>query len=181
MGPVHEDAHRFAPAAPHEEHVFGACSPGWHSAADHRTAVEQWVAFMQEEGIDRVCCLLSMSPGEAGKSNFGLYDEAFGSENVRHVPLADRRLVETGRLRREILPFLHDTVDADERVVVHGLSGLGRTGQVLAAWLVSFHEYLPHEAVDTVREMGRDPAVAVERGGATRHELLDMLGEVRRE
>jgi hypothetical protein len=132
MGPVHQDAHRFAPAAPHEEHVYGACSPGWHSAADHRTAVEQWVAFMQEAGIERVCCLLSLPPGEA-----------------------------------------------DERVVVHGLAGLGRTGQVLAAWLVAHHEYRPHEAVDTVREMGRDPAVAIEGGDATHHELLDMLGEFR--
>ncbi len=179
MGPVQKDAHRFAPAAPHEQHVYGACSPGWHSAGDHRTAVEQWVASMQEAEIDRVCCLLSLPPGEFEESNHGLYREAFGTEGVRYVPLADRRLVDAGRLRREILPFLSDTVDAGERVVVHGLSGLGRTGQVLAAWLVSHHEYRPHEAVDTVREMGRDPAVGVERGDATRHELLDVLGEFR--
>jgi len=180
MGPVHQDAHRFAPAAPHEQHVYGACSPGWHSAADHRTAVEQWVAFMEEEGMDRVCCLLSLPPEEIEESDFGLYREVFGSGNVSHVPLADRRLVEAERLRSEVLPFLRETVEADERVVVHGLSGLGRTGQVLAAWLVAYHEYRPHEAVDTVREMGRDPAVAVERGDASRHELLDMLGEFRR-
>ena len=177
MGSVHEDAHRFAPAAPHEEHVFGACSPGWHSAADHRTSVENWVRFMQEAEMDRVCCLLSLSPGEVRDSSFRLYHEVFGSENVRHVPMADRRLVDPDRVREEVLPFLREAVEADERVVVHGLSGLGRTGQVLAAWLVAYHEYRPHEAVDTVMEMGRDPAIAVDFGDATRLELLEVLGE----
>lgn len=179
MGPVHKDAHRFAPAAPHERHVFGACSPGWHSAADHRTSVEQWVACMQDEGMDRVCCLLSLPPGEREESSLGLYREVFGSENVRYVPLADRRLVDSGRLGGEIVPFLSDSVEADERVVVHCLSGLGRTGQVLAAWLVAGHGYRPHEAVDTVKEMGRDPAIVVDYGDATRHELLEVLSEFR--
>lgn len=179
MGPVQNDAYRFAPAAPHEEYVFGACSPGWHSAADHRTSVEQWAESMQKEGVDRVCCLLSLPSGETEESEIGLYQDVFGSERVRYVPLADRQLVEVRRVRRDILPFLSGAVEADERVVVHGLTGLGRTGQVLAAWLVDHHEYRSSEAVDTVREMGRDPAGAVERGTATRHELLDMLGEFR--
>ncbi|PSQ30069.1 protein phosphatase, partial [Halobacteriales archaeon SW_10_68_16] len=116
-------------------------------------------------------------PGEVRDSSFRLYHEAFGSENVRHVPMADRRLVDPDRVREEVLPFLREAVEADERVVVHGLSGLGRTGQVLAAWLVAYHEYRPHEAVDTVMEMGRDPAIAVDFGDATRLELLEVLGE----
>ncbi len=178
MGPVHEDAYRFAPAAPHETCVFGASAPGWHSDGDHRTAVARWVAFMRDQHIDRVCYLLSIPPSEIGESGFELYAEAFGDENVRHVPFADRRLVDPGRVRSEIIPFLADSAEADERVVVHGLSGLGRTGQVLAAWLVSYHGYRPHEAVDTVMEMGRDPSVPVDFGAATRHELLDVLGTV---
>lgn len=178
MGSAHEDVHRFAPAATHEDHVFGACAPGWHSAGDHRTAVEQWVSFMQDHGIDRVCCLLSIPPSEVAETNFTLYAETFGRERVKHVPLADRRLIDADRFRRELLPFLVETVEADERVVVHGLSGLGRTGQVLAAWLVAYHEYRPHEAVDTVMEMGRDPSIVAKMSDATRHELLDELGEL---
>ena len=107
------------------------------------------------------------------------YAEIFGSDNALHAPIPDAKLASPALLDREILPFLDSAAEADERVVVHGLAGLGRTGQVLAAWLVAHHEYRPHEAVDTVREMGRDPAVAIEGGDATRHELLDMLGEFR--
>jgi protein-tyrosine phosphatase len=179
MDPVHEDVHRFAPAAPHEDHVFGACAPGWHTAAEHPTAIEQWVSFMRERDIERVCCLLQMSHSEAMESGFGAYQDAFGSENVKHVPMADRRLVDPDRVRTDVFPFIEASVEADERVVVHGLSGLGRTGQVLAAWLVSHHEYRPHDAVDTVMEMGRDPSIVVDFGAASRHELLDMLGEFR--
>jgi hypothetical protein len=178
MGPVHNDAHRFAPAAPHEDHVFGACCPGWHSAGSHETAVEQWIAFMRAQDVDRVCCLLPGSRAEIAETGLGRYNDAFGSERVRHTPLASRRLVEPDTLRGDILPFLLDTVEADERVVVHGLSGLGHTGQVLAAWLVFQHGSRPHEAVDTVVEMGRAPAETVDRGEATRHELLDVLGSV---
>jgi len=177
MDPVHEDAHRFAPAAPHEEYVFGACAPGWHTAASHQKAVDQWVSFMRGHDIERVCCLLSIPPAEARESAFVTYQDAFGSERVAHVPMADRRLVDPEKLRTEVFPFLEASVDADERVVVHGLSGLGRTGQVLAGWLVTHHEYRPHDAVDTVMDMGRDPSLAVDFGDASRHELLEMLGE----
>ena len=178
MGPVYNDAHRFAPAAPHEKHVFGACCPGWHSAGSHEAAVEQWLAFMQDQRIDRVCCLLSGSTSEIGESSLTRYQETFGRQDVLHAPVATGRLVDAETLEVDILPFLRESAEADERVVVHGLSGLGRTGQVLAAWLVSYHEYRPHEAVDTVMEMGRDPTQVVDRGTATRHELLDMLGDV---
>jgi hypothetical protein len=176
MGPVHDDAHRFAPAAPHEDHVFGACSPGWHSAASHDVAVAEWVEFMQARDVERVCCLLAGTRSGTGESDLGQYDEAF--DHVRYAPLARRRLVDAERLRSDILPFLSAAVAADERVVVHGLSGLGHTGQVLAAWLVSHHGYGPREAVDTVAGMGRDPTETVDRGPATCADLLAVLGGV---
>jgi protein-tyrosine phosphatase len=177
MGPVHDDAYRFAPAAPREDHVFGASAPGWHSACDHRVALDRWIAFMQDQRIDRVCCLLSLSRPEARESHLDPYREAFGNGNVRHVPLADRRLADPEPLGRDVLPFLADTARADERVVVQGLSGLGRTGQVLAAWLVARHGYDPDVAVDTVMGMCRDPVGGIEGRTDAREALLGVLGE----
>ncbi|MFT4923614.1 MAG: hypothetical protein ACI8XM_002842 [Haloarculaceae archaeon] len=177
MALVHDDTYRFAPATPDDEYVYGACCPGWHSRADHGTAVDRWITFMQDRGIQRVCSLLSGTTGD-GTSNVDLYRKAFGPEKVRHAPIPDRRLADPETLRRDILPFLEDAVESDERVVVHCLTGVGQTGQVLAAWLVSHHEYRPPEAVDTIREMGRDPMAALDYGDASRHELLDLLSAV---
>jgi protein-tyrosine phosphatase len=169
------DAHRFSPAAPDEQYVYGACSPGWHSAGDHEERLEQWIEFMRSAGIERVCCLLA---GRHVDEQFSEYRAAFGEDNVVHAPIADGDLVDVERLRTEIFPFLEASVQADEPVVVHSLSGLSRTGQVLAAWLIHWHGYDPTDAVDTVLETGRDPTAAVEHGNATRSDLFALLGEI---
>ncbi|MEF8814655.1 MAG: dual specificity protein phosphatase family protein [Halovenus sp.] len=172
---VISDAHRFSQAAPQEDVVYGACSPGWHSAVDRDTAVEQWIEMLQRNGIERVCCLMSGRHLDASDSNLGLYREAFGEANVLHVPVPDHHLLDANRFRQEILPFLSDADSQNEPVVVHCLSGLGRTGQVLAAWLVAGRGYTPLEALETVRTTGRTPMDSVERGHATRRELFDLL------
>lgn len=177
-GPMLADAHRFAPAAPEEEHVYGACCPGWHSAASHQAAIDQWLDYMTEAGIERVCCLLTGRQLDENEANIARYREAFGPENVCHAPVPDHRLADVGTLRNAVLPFVSESVDDDQRVVVHCLAGIGRTGHALAAWLVHGRGYSPHDAIETVREMGRDPLEAVERGNATRQDLLDSLGLV---
>jgi protein-tyrosine phosphatase len=176
MGPRMDDAHRFAPAGPDEEYVYGSCCPGWHSAADHGPAVEQWISFVKDQGVERVCCLLTGRQLDATDMNVGQYRDAFGDENVCHAPVADHHLADVETLQEDVLPFLAESKARDQPVVVHCLAGIGRTGQVLAAWLVWEHGYDPHDAVDTVQEMGRDPTEAVRQGNATRQDLLDLLG-----
>jgi protein-tyrosine phosphatase len=177
-GPMVVDAHRFAPAGPDESVVYGACCPGWHSAASHAAALDQWIADMRDAGIERVCCLLTGRQLDAHDANIGRYADAFGEEKVLHAPVPDHRLADRSTLEDEVLPFLAAADDADENVVVHCLAGIGRTGHVLAAWLVAGRDYDPHRAVETVREMGRDPLEAVEHGNVTRQDLLDLLGLV---
>lgn len=46
-------AYRFAAAAETEPIVFGAARPGYRSGQ-----VEDWMVFMVQNGIQRVCCLL---------------------------------------------------------------------------------------------------------------------------
>lgn len=169
------DVHRFAPAAPEEEHVYGACCPGWHSLASREDAVEDWVAFMRDHGIDRVCCLLSGDQLDRSEADGGRYRDAFGREKVLHAPIPDHHLADVGTLETEILPFLDEAVARDERVVVHCLAGIGRTGHVLAAWLVHGRGYQPVDAIEAVEEMGRSPAEAVDAGNARRGELYELL------
>ena len=60
------------------------------------------------------------------------------------------------------------------------LAGIGRTGQVLTAWLVYDRDLGPERAVETVQEHGRDPMDAVRVGNATEDELYELLGTVAR-
>lgn len=172
-----QDAHRLAPAAPDEEHVYGACSPGWHAVADYETCLAEWIADMRSAGIERVCCLM-VGPSGSPPENVRTYESAFGPDRVLHAPVPNGELVSRSLLETEILPFLHGARRAEEPVVVHGLAGLGRTGQVLAAWLVADRDYRAQEAVRTVRRTGRDPSDAIRRGNATEEDLYELLQSV---
>jgi protein-tyrosine phosphatase len=169
------DAHRFSPAAPDEEYVYGACAAGWHSAAGRDAALQDWIEFMRGQGIERVCCLLAGTRLDTNNEPIDRYKTAFGSENVCHAPVADCHLADNKTLRGEVLPFLERSVTRQKKVVVHGLTGVGRTGQVLAAWLVRGRGYTPEEAIETVKQTGRDPTLAIQHGNAARRELLDRL------
>jgi len=169
------DAHRFAPAAPEEEFVYGASCPGWHSTAPRADAVEEWIGFMQDRGVERVLCLLSGTQLEQTDASTGRYAAAFGSENIAHVPVADHHLADLETLAEEILPFIDESVAAREPVVVHCLAGIGRTGHVLAAWLVHGRDYEALDAIETVKEMGRSPGDAEDTGNARRGELHELL------
>ncbi|MDT3434588.1 dual specificity protein phosphatase family protein [Haloarcula sp. 1CSR25-25] len=172
--------HRFAPAAADEEYVYGACAPGWHTAATHQDAIDDWIAYMQAHDIERVCCLLPGQQLDHTGANVQRYREAFGESAVRHAPVPDHQLIPEDRLRNDILPFLVVASEAEERVVVHCLAGIGRTGQVLAAWLVYHYDYGPDRAIETVQESGRDPEEAIRSGNATEAELSDLLSSVAR-
>jgi hypothetical protein len=171
--------HRFAPAAPDEEYVYGACCPGWHSAGSHADALEDWLSFMSANDIERVCCVLpGSSHGGIGR-NIDAYRDAFGRANVRHVPITDRGLADKRRLGDEIFPFFEQAVGAGERVVVHGLDGIGRTGQVLATWLVHDRQYSPQRAMSTVERMGRLPDDPVRRGTISEDRFAEYLASFR--
>lgn len=174
------NAHRFAPAVTDEKYVYGSCTPGWHSADGHEVAIEDWIAFMQAEGIERVCCLLPGRQLAESGANIDCYVDAYGEANVLHAPVPDHHLLSEQRLLEEILPFLAEARNAKQQVVVHCLAGIGRTGQVLAAWLVYNRDYGPERAVEAVQANGRDPTDAIRAGNADEEELYDLLGSVAR-
>jgi Polymorphic toxin system, DSP-PTPase phosphatase len=61
----------------------------------------------------------------------------FGATCVLMEPIADHHLCSRQALRGNILPFLRIADSGSERAVIHCWGGNGRTGHVLAAWLVA--------------------------------------------
>ena len=167
---------RFAPAAPDEQTVFGAERPGYSAESVAPNAVEEWIDFMRDHGIRRVCCLLPQAQLTFYKDDLlDSYAKSFGTDNICHVPVTDFHLVSASDLETKILPFLRDSDHRGLPVVVHCSGGSGRTGHILAAWLARERHLSAEDALATVRNTSRDPYEAVKQAHATERELIRLV------
>ncbi|MGE0820778.1 MAG: protein phosphatase [Candidatus Binatia bacterium] len=162
---------RLGPAAQDEPIVFGAQGPAYSTLR-----INEWIAYMKEQGIRRVCCLLHQDQLQAYKEDLlDAYGREFGAENVCWAPIPDYHLCDIGLLKERILPFLLEANSRSEPVVVHCQGGRGRAGHVLAAWLVFGRGLSVDDAVAAVKEMGRNPHEAADWGNATAEDLYILL------
>ena len=147
---------KFAAASADESIVFGSARPG-----SNQKKVEEWIDFMQNQGIRRVCCLLSKTELNQYSDLLGIYRQYFGRNSIYWAPIEDFRIVDRQVLIEQILPFLSSADRQCEKVVVHCAGGVGRTGHILAAWLVAGRGFSPKLAIATVKQSGRNPHEAV--------------------
>ena len=165
----------FGAARPEEVIVYGAQRPGYPSKNVDLAQVRDWISFMQKSGIRRVCCLLPTKQIAYYRVDLlDEYREAFGESNVCQAEIEDYHLCDHATLERSILPFLVESDRAGTPVVVHCSGGCGRTGHVLAAWLVR-HRGLSVEEALAIVSTQRNPREAVQRGYATEKELRCLL------
>lgn len=144
--------YKFAAAAEDELVVFGAAKPGYRDEQ-----VARWIDFMRGQKIDRVCCLLPESQLIGYSDLLGSYRNVFGCDRVCWAPIADFEFAERSILVDRILPFLASASRSGDRAVVHCGGGIGRTGHVLAAWLVSGRGFSNQKAIAAVKKTGRNP------------------------
>ena len=171
---------KFKLAARDETIVFGAERPGYPSSSVDEKVVQDWIIFMKNQDIKRVCCLLSQEQLDYYEEDLlAIYRREFGKENVCWAPVEDYHLADTHMLKERILPFLAESDVNKERVVVHCSGGIGRTGHILAAWLVYGRQFEIEDALSEVTAMGRNPFEAVEFGTATQSQLYTLLSECR--
>jgi len=112
---------------------------------------------MMHQDIKRVCCLLTDKQLTQYSNLLGTYQQQFGINYVCWAPIADFQLSDLETLTRKILPFLTQADIQAEKVVVHCSGGIGRTGHILAAWLVSNRGLSNKAAIAAVRKTGRNP------------------------
>jgi protein-tyrosine phosphatase len=148
--------YKFAAASADESRVFGAARPGYTEKQ-----VSQWIEFMLDRDIQRVCCLLTKKQLDRYDDLLGSYQQAFGREHVCWEPIEDFSLATPEMLIDRILPFLTIADQQQEKVVVHCSGGIGRTGQILAAWLVAGRGFDYESAIAAVRQTGRNPYEAI--------------------
>jgi protein-tyrosine phosphatase len=123
-----------------------------------------------------VCCLLDEGQLAGFPVNLEAeYRELFGAAHILMEPVADHHLCSEQALNGNILPFLRTADTGGERAVIHCWGGNGRTGHVLAAWLVAARDLSPMEAIESVEAAGRLPREAVLAGNATLDELIQLL------
>jgi protein-tyrosine phosphatase len=148
--------YKFASASENEPIVFGAARPGYGNEQ-----VSEWIEFMQNQDIQRVCCLLSESQLTCYSNLLDTYRQTFGFDQICWAPIEDFHLAAPQVLMHQILPFLAIADQNREKVVVHCSGGIGRTGHVLAAWLVAGRGLSSKEAIAAVKQTGRNPYEAV--------------------
>lgn len=165
----------FGPARPEEVVVYGAQRPGYPSESVDLAHIRNWISFVRARGVVRVCCLLAKKQLAYYRVNLlDTYREAFGNSSLCHAPIEDYHLCDHRTLEDTILPFLGASNATGTPTVVHCSGGLGRTGHVLAAWLVRRRALSVDAALQAVSR-DRNPWEAVESGYATEKELRCLL------
>ncbi|WP_019505047.1 dual specificity protein phosphatase family protein [Pleurocapsa sp. PCC 7319] len=148
--------YKFAAASEGEPIVFGSARPGYSNEQ-----VAQWIEFMQYQNIKYVCCLLASSQLTRYSNLLNTYRHNFGFDYVCWTPIEDFYFATSEILIHQILPFLATARQDDEKVVVHCSGGVGRTGHVLAAWLVAGRGLSRQAAIAAVKQIGKNPYEAV--------------------
>lgn len=148
--------YKFAAASENEPIVFGSARPGYRDEQ-----VNQWIKFMQTQEIKQVCCLLPETQLTRYSNLLEVYRQTFGLDRVCWAPIEDFHLVKPEVLLQQILPFLTVANRSHEKVVVHCSGGIGRTGHILAAWLIAGRGLTPKAAIAAVKQTGKNPYEAV--------------------
>lgn len=121
--------------------LAGAGRPGSRYRADVAKVLEQDLSFLEDQGIGAVLTLTETP----------LADEVLGRFPLasKHIPITDMTAPTPDQLRAA-LSFIDEQRADDRAVVVHCLVGQGRTGTVLAAYLIRAG-VSPEDALEQIR------------------------------
>ena len=118
---------------------------------DRERSLEIDVKAIQEAGFDKVLALVTHQELE----EYGVPDllstyQSAGLD-LLHVSIPDQGTSTREEMHR-MVDWLHDSMSKGEKVLMHCVGGLGRTGSVAACFLKKYHKLQTKEAINLVRE-----------------------------
>jgi atypical dual specificity phosphatase len=87
-----------------------------------------------------------------------------------HVPTEDLSAPDMEKIDNAV-DFIHERIKNNEPTMVHCAAGIGRTGTILACYLVKYHDFSVKDAIDKVRK---------ERPGSIQSEFQEIAIELYR-
>ena len=85
-----------------------------------------------------------------------------------HVPTEDLSSPDLEKID-EAVDFIHERINNNEPVMVHCAAGIGRTGTILACYLIKYQKYSAKNAIEKVRK---------ERPGSIQSERQEIVIEL---
>ena len=139
----------YTPVEPSNTILFGSARPGFpHSRVSSET-VTHWMAFMVASEFKKIICLLNDQDLVQYYTTdliaqYRRYFEAY------HFPIEDFSKIPANVMSKILLCV------GPEKTLVHCSAGMGRTGQVMYAYLLK-QGYAPKDALEICIKQGRNP------------------------
>jgi len=118
--------------------LAGCATPTWSFS------VPEALRALSEEGIRAILSLDEEGLSDAMVKEFGF--------EYHHSPIPDFHAPAIDQLE-ECLSFIRGQIEQGRPVVVHCRAGMGRTGTILACYLVRFDSVHPETAIERTRDM----------------------------
>ena len=145
----YESSYNFAPASTFDDILFGSERPGYyHRGKIPSEEVQKWILFMKNQNIKEVICLLDETQLRQYKNPLlDQYKKNF--KQAHSIPIEDFT-IPSARTLEKILDCIFAGEEKNHKILVHCSAGMGRTGIVLAAWLIAKYHFQAQQAVERV-------------------------------